>query len=178
MAPEVVQTCADGYDMAVDLWSLGIVTYELLTGKTPFARRTESESDEVIYRRIIMEHPHLPDDLSSDAAHFISKLLVKDSRKRLGGGKDGAEELKRHPFLEGMDWSYLAQKNFWTPFERRMRNDLDVSNFPDKFTQIIPADLPATPPPNCDDTFWGYSYVSSPVLKTCTDSICRRESWN
>jgi serine/threonine protein kinase len=166
--------------MAVDWWSLGIVTYELLTGRSPFARGTEPEPDEDIYHRIITAQPHLPDDLSSDAAHFISKLLVKDPRKRLGGGKYGVEELKRHPFLKGMEWSYLAQKNFWTPFEPRIRNDLDVSNFPDKFTQMIPADLPATPPPNCDNihVFWGYSYVSPPVLKTCTDPICRKESWN
>jgi ribosomal protein S6 kinase alpha-5 len=30
---------------------------------------------------------------------FISKLLVKDPRRRLGGGEEDAEELKRHAFF-------------------------------------------------------------------------------
>lgn len=46
-----------------------------------------------------MTNPPIPDDLSADVADFISKLLVKDPRKRLGGGEEDAEELKRHPFF-------------------------------------------------------------------------------
>jgi serine/threonine protein kinase len=97
MALEMVETCADGYDMAVDWWSLGIITYELLTGWSPFQRQRKSEIEEEISSQIITEQPYLPDYLSFDAANFISKLLVKDPRKHLGGGEDDAEELRRHP---------------------------------------------------------------------------------
>ena len=38
---------------------------------------------------------------------FISKLLVKDPRKRLGGGEEDAEELKRHPFFNVSSFSLL-----------------------------------------------------------------------
>ena len=34
MAPEVVK--GGGHDIAVDWWSLGVLTYELLTGASPF----------------------------------------------------------------------------------------------------------------------------------------------
>ena len=34
MAPEVVKGGNTGHDIAVDWWSLGVLTYELLTGKT------------------------------------------------------------------------------------------------------------------------------------------------
>jgi ribosomal protein S6 kinase alpha-5 len=119
MAPEVVETRAGGYDMAVDWWSLGIVTHKLLTGVSPFKSRRELVTTEEMIRRIIEENPHIRNNLSPDAVDFISKLLVKDSRKRLGGGKDDAEELKIHPFLKGIMWSDLAQKKISAPFVPR-----------------------------------------------------------
>jgi serine/threonine protein kinase len=106
-----------------------------------------------ICSRIITEQPYLPYYLSFDAAHFISKLLDKDPRQRLGGGKEDAEEPKRHSFSNGMDWSDVAQENFWPPFEPRIINEVDVSKFLDKFTQMIPADLSVTLPPKCDKIF-------------------------
>jgi serine/threonine protein kinase len=151
MAPEVIETTADGYDMAVDWWSLGIVTHELLTGVPPFETRIVETNKEKLNRIT---------ELSSDAADFISKLLVKDPRKRLGAGTGDAEELKRHPFLKGINWSDLAQKKISPPFVPPKTNELDVSNFKDEFTQSSSADLP----PNCDDIFRKYLYVLPSVL--------------
>lgn len=51
-------------------------------------------------RRILKTQPPIPQYLSTDVADFISKLLVKDPRQRLGGGEDDAEELKRHAFFK------------------------------------------------------------------------------
>jgi serine/threonine protein kinase len=73
MAPEVVDRNVGGYDMAVDWWSLGIVTYKLLTGESPFQSRSESEANKEIASRIITEEPCIPDDLSFDAADFVSQ---------------------------------------------------------------------------------------------------------
>jgi serine/threonine protein kinase len=184
MAPEVIVGSDAGYDMAVDWWSLGIVTYKLLTGGSPFERRRESETDEEMACRTITEEPYIPDDLPFDAADFISKLLVKDPRKRLGGGKDDAEELKRHPFLKGMNWSALAQKKTLAPFSPINTNELDDSNSPEEFAQKIPIHSPATLFPDCDKIFRGYSYVSpslsseyvesdeqfQPTAETCSNS--------
>jgi serine/threonine protein kinase len=47
-----------------------------------------------------MTNPPIPDDLSAEVADFITKLLVKDPRKRLGGGEEDSEELKRHSFFK------------------------------------------------------------------------------
>jgi serine/threonine protein kinase len=169
MAPEVIRTNDGGYDMAADWWSLGIVTYKLLTGVAPFERRRESETDEELARRTITEEPYIPDDLSFDAADFISKLLVKDPRKRLGGGKDDSEELKMHPFLKGINWSDLAQRKVLAPFSPIKKNELDDSNVSEEF-----AHSPATLLPGCDEIFRGYSYVS-PSL--CSEYVVSGEQF-
>lgn len=178
MAPELIESSDAGYDMAVDWWSLGIVTHELLTGgESPFETRSVSQTSKEIIHRIIEDEPCIQNDLSVHAKDFISKLLVKDPRKRLGGGEDGAEELKRHPFLNGMNWSDLEQKKISAPFAPQETNESQGSNSveessPISFaglpifsaaTQTTLTNLPDSQFPNCDDIFWGYSYVSPSV---------------
>jgi serine/threonine protein kinase len=173
MAPEVIKRSDAGYDMAVDWWSLGIVTYELLTGESPYECGSDSETREETVCQI-QEESYTPTNLSCDAADFISKLLVKDPRKRLGGGKDDAEELKRHPFLRGMNWSDLAQQKVWPPFLPTETNQLDNSDFQDEFIEKMTSHLLATQRPNCDEIFRGYSYVS-PSL--CSEYIVSDEQF-
>jgi serine/threonine protein kinase len=172
-APEVLKGSAVGYGMAVDWWSLGIVTYELLIGRSPFARRNKSDTNEDTCYRIFMEEPHIPDHVSFYAAHFISRLLVKDPEKRLGGGKDDANELKRHYFLKGINWSDLAQRKIRTPHVPPKTNEYDVSDYRDKFTELNHTDLRNTPPPKCNEIFRGYSYVSPSVL--CSEYVVNDE---
>lgn len=50
MAPEVVRSGAEGHDMSVDWWSLGVLTYELLTGASPFTVEGEKNSQVEISR--------------------------------------------------------------------------------------------------------------------------------
>jgi len=40
--------------------------------------------------------------ISPEAKDFIQRLLDKDFSQRLGA--NGAEEIKKHPFLQGIDW--------------------------------------------------------------------------
>ncbi|XP_047108587.1 ribosomal protein S6 kinase alpha-5-like isoform X1 [Schistocerca piceifrons] len=164
MAPEVVRGGNTGHDIAVDWWSVGVLTYELLTGASPFTVEGEKNTQQEISRRILKTNPPIPDHLSPEVSDFISKLLVKDPRKRLGGGEEDAEELKRHPFFKGTNWADLAQKNIPAPFVPKITNELDTSNFSDEFTKMTPTDSPAIVPPNFDKIFKGYSYVAPSVL--------------
>lgn len=50
MAPEVVRGGSDGHTKAVDWWSLGVLTYELLTGASPFTVEGEKNSQGEISR--------------------------------------------------------------------------------------------------------------------------------
>ncbi|XP_018567827.1 ribosomal protein S6 kinase alpha-5 isoform X3 [Anoplophora glabripennis] len=164
MAPEVVKGGTQGHDIAVDWWSVGVLTYELLTGASPFTVEGERNTQQEISRRILKTTPPIPDSLGKDVADFITKLLVKDPRKRLGGGEGDAKELKRHSFFKSLDWDKLALKEIPAPFKPIIRNELDVSNFSEEFTTMPPTDSPAVVPPNYDKIFKGYSYVAPSVL--------------
>ena len=163
MAPEIIERSEAGYDMAVDWWSLGIVIHELLTGGSPFETPGVSYTREEIIHRLAETEPCIQNDLSIHAKDFISKLLDKDPRKRLGGGNGGAEELKRHPFLNGINWSDLEQKKMSAPFASQETNESDVGNFTNVNTQMTLSNLLDGQFSNCDDMFWGYSYVSPSV---------------
>lgn len=164
MAPEVVRGGSTGHDIAVDWWSVGVLTYELLTGASPFTVEGEKNSQQEISRRILRTNPPIPEELSPEVADFITKLLVKNPRERLGGGADDAEELKRHPFFKGLNWTDLSKKAVPAPFVPKISGELDVSNFSEEFTKMTPTDSPAIVPPNFDKIFKGYSYVAPSVL--------------
>lgn len=166
MAPEVVQGGAHGHDQAVDWWSVGVLTYELLTGASPFTVEGEKNNQQEISRRILKTQPPLPNDLSSEVRDLISRLLVKDPRQRLGGGPRDALEIKEHVFFKKLNWDDLAQKKVPAPFVPRISNELDVSNFSEEFTAMIPQDSPAIVPPDVEKMFNGYSYVAPSILFT------------
>ncbi|XP_074028168.1 ribosomal protein S6 kinase alpha-5 isoform X2 [Leptinotarsa decemlineata] len=164
MAPEVVRGGTQGHDIAVDWWSVGVLTYELLTGASPFTVEGERNHQQEISRRILRTTPPIPDSLGADVADFIKQLLVKDPRKRLGGGEEDANELKRHSFFRGLDWDKLARKEIPAPFKPIIKNELDVSNFSEEFTAMPPTDSPSSVPVNYGKIFKGYSYVAPSVL--------------
>ena len=89
---------------AVDWWSVGVLTYELLTGASPFTVEGEKNTQQEISKRILKSEAPMPGFLSDDVKDFILKLLVKEPRKRLGGGLNDAEEVKGHRFFRTVNW--------------------------------------------------------------------------
>ncbi|KAI1427405.1 serine/threonine-protein kinase [Xylaria sp. FL1777] len=79
LPPEMLQSDNPRYTKAVDQWTLGVLTYEFLTGEAPF------EDTVVMTRRRILKRDMkpLPAFLSSKAKDFVNSLLVLDASKRL-----------------------------------------------------------------------------------------------
>lgn len=67
------------YDEKVDLWSLGILTYEFIVGKPPFESATTAET----YQKISKVDLRFPSYISPPAKDIISKLLKKNPNDRL-----------------------------------------------------------------------------------------------
>lgn len=62
------------YDNMVDVWSIGVLCYELCTGHAPFE---SSKSREETYSKIVNVDIKYPKYLSEDIKDFISSLLTK-----------------------------------------------------------------------------------------------------
>ncbi|CAL1530396.1 unnamed protein product [Lymnaea stagnalis] len=164
MAPEVVKGGHLGHDFAVDWWSLGVLTYELLTGASPFTVDGEKNSQSEISKRIQKCNPPYPSHFSREVKDMIQKLLTKDPSKRLGSR--GAEEVKRHPFFKSLNWDDLAQKKVPAPFVPNIRHEMDLSNFSEEFTRMDATESPAIIPNMGEKHFKGYSYVAPSIIFT------------
>ncbi len=79
MSPE--QARGEGVDRRTDLWAFGVVLYECLAGKSPFARESPAETMASIYS----EEPDLtalPGTTPSEVVALIARCLRKDTRQR------------------------------------------------------------------------------------------------
>ena len=99
MSPEMAQRCKAGeninniFDKKNDIWSIGVLTYELLTGKKLF----EGNNSDETYNNIINGKYSFPSDLkaSKEIISFIIDLLQYSPEKRLD-----LEKIRELPFLE------------------------------------------------------------------------------
>ncbi|CAG8623209.1 7565_t:CDS:2, partial [Paraglomus brasilianum] len=95
IAPEIVM--GKPYTHAVDLWALGVLIYEILTGEAPYVDTINQNNDpNHIYKRIIRnERNNVPEYVSEEAGDLIGKLMQVDPLKRLP-----AKEVLKHPWIE------------------------------------------------------------------------------
>lgn len=93
-APEVM--LKQGHGKAVDMWSLGVITYTLLCGYSPF--RSENLSDLIEETRSgrIIFHDRYWRDVSQDARDFILTLLQPDPAQRVS-----SQVALKHSWLKG-----------------------------------------------------------------------------
>ena len=91
MAPEIMKY--NKYDSKADLWSVGIIFYELLTGRTPFQVNSHEELMEKIDSELIVFPNKIK--ISDSCKDLLTKLLEKKSYKRMTW-----EELFEHEYLK------------------------------------------------------------------------------
>lgn len=98
MAPEVIE--GREYDHRADLFSLGVVLYETLTGRHPFRRNTYAETA----RAIKFETPPLPSLLNGKILKgwdfVISKAIAKHPDERYGTAEGFIADIKRLKEIE------------------------------------------------------------------------------
>ncbi|XP_062523629.1 serine/threonine-protein kinase MRCK alpha-like [Corticium candelabrum] len=145
ISPEILRAMEDGqgcYGVECDWWSLGVCMYEMLFGETPFY----AESLVDTYGKIMnfKNSFQFPDDVDeeevSPLARDVMKSLCCEKEKRLG--QNGANDLKTHPFFEGIDWESL--RKLTPPYVPEIADDADTSNF-DHIEEQRTTDLPTAP---------------------------------
>ncbi|GJJ12118.1 hypothetical protein Clacol_006359 [Clathrus columnatus] len=77
MAPEVVKQTA--YTIKADIWSLGCLIVEMLTGEHPWAQLTQMQA---IFKIGSSAKPTVPSDISTDAEDFLHQTFELDHNKR------------------------------------------------------------------------------------------------
>ncbi|CDW71498.1 phosphoinositide-dependent protein kinase i [Stylonychia lemnae] len=100
VAPEILKKLDPTY--SADLWSLGIIIFQLFTGKTPFKGLSEYVTFENILKQQEIDFPL---NIPEDARDLITKLLKKNPEERIGAFN--LEELKNHKFFEEIDFKTL-----------------------------------------------------------------------
>ncbi|CAG9324813.1 SGK2_2 [Blepharisma stoltei] len=130
LAPEVLKN--EGYDKAVDFWSLGVVLYEMIAGEPPFYAENRVE----LYKMILNTPVRMKSRFSAQVTDLLRKLIEIEVSLRLSNVK----EIKKHPFFQGIDWDALSKKGMPAPFKPKIMSPLDTRNFDSEFTNEPPVD--------------------------------------
>lgn len=92
VAPEILRY--EPISLATDIWSIGVLTYVLLSGHSPFAGDHKQETYCNITNGPLEFPPDLFDSVSEEAKDFIRKLIVRDPKSRFN-----CQECLKHEWL-------------------------------------------------------------------------------
>ncbi|XP_017669608.1 LOW QUALITY PROTEIN: citron Rho-interacting kinase [Neopelma chrysocephalum] len=161
MAPEMLTGLSgDGkasYGPECDWWSLGVIAYEMVYGRTPFTEGTSAKTFNNImnFQRFLK----FPEDVkvSSEFLDLIQSLLC-GQKERLG-----YEGLCCHPFFSKIDWNNI--RNTPPPFVPTLKSDDDTSNFdePEKNSRVLSSTRQLSPAgfSGEDLPFVGFSFIKA-----------------
>ena len=123
IAPEVFTQ--KGYGQEIDWWSLGIIMFEMMIGYPPFYSDSSTETCRKIinWKNNLEIKPEV--NLSRDAIDILLSL-INDPKKRLG--RNGAEEIKKHPFFKNIDWKHIRETMI-PPFIPKLKGPYDSTYF-------------------------------------------------
>ncbi|XP_071356442.1 death-associated protein kinase 2 [Trachinotus anak] len=113
IAPEVIN--CEALSTAADMWSIGVITYILLSGLSPFQGETDEETLKNIIAMTYEFNAQYFSMTSSMAKDFIQKLLLKNPNDRMT-----AEECLLHPWIKPITRKQVANRN---------RSSINMKNF-------------------------------------------------
>jgi len=110
MAPETLFGLKQDY--AVDFYSLGVIGYEIVKGRTPY----EGNSRHEIKKQMTEKNAYISEseNYSEICVDFINGLLIKNPDKRLGA-ESGVSELKDDIFFRGLNWELIYLHKYLSP---------------------------------------------------------------
>jgi len=124
-APELIASA--GHTNAVDWWTLGVLIFELMSGRPPF----ESSSPMQIYSKVMkgISKVPFPPKCQGRVADLIRCLLEREPSQRLPVRPGGSENIKKHSWYTGFDWVAAKNQTMEVPFQPIVRSPKDIANF-------------------------------------------------
>ena len=134
LAPELLKGVRYGY--GVDFWSLGVVIFEMIRGKTPFQDKTKKN----VYTRILKGKCEFNEKYFSDtSASMISRLLDTNPDKRLGSDEVmKGLEVQQHDFFNEIDFAELNEVKIDPPFQPSLSGPTDTKYVGKSFDRLDP----------------------------------------
>ena len=140
LAPEIIKE--EGHDEKVDIWCIGVLLFELITGNVPFqGNDIDTLKENILHLRISW-----PKDINIDAKNLIKKILKLDPNSRIS-----LEEMLKHPFFtkyfpnavkdlikpedQGEYKTFIISKDDpskWEPFIKSKENTTETKNEKEK----------------------------------------------
>ena len=171
---------------------MGVITYEFLYGLPPF----HADTPERVFENILSGHIEWHDEwveYSPEARDFMQALMTIEPGERLGSR--GADEVKAHPFFQGIDWDNITKTeaafipqvsdpestDYFDPrgaIPQLFQDDEDLVAVRTESPAGIPLTqpVPIKEPPNSggSDDFGSFSFKNLPVLKQANDDVIRK----
>jgi len=133
VSPEILTN--SGCSPACDLWALGCIIYQMVTGIPPF---THDSSEYIIFQKIQNLDYSFYDGFDEQAQNIIEKLLVINSDDRLGAGdSNGYPSIRSHPFFSNIDFDTL-QDTCPPQIQSYARDQDDPDSIWTKFPDMAP----------------------------------------
>uniref|UniRef100_A0A1B6GL38 cAMP-dependent protein kinase n=1 Tax=Cuerna arida TaxID=1464854 RepID=A0A1B6GL38_9HEMI len=110
LAPEVVMN--RGYSKAVDWWALGVLIFEMISGRSPFVSPEPIKT----YAKILSNRYVFTPDVLPHAKDLIKQLLQPNISLRIGCLKHGVKDIKDHPWFRPIDWMMVLNRKMEPPY--------------------------------------------------------------
>lgn len=127
IAPEVI--LCRGHDKAADIWSLGVLIYEMVYGKTPFI--TGISDQMTLFKTIVRGKLNFPTTTKRACNDLIARMLNRRAPFRLGCLKNGADDIRKHKWFDKIVFPAIVKKEYNAPWVPKPKDSFDTANFED-----------------------------------------------
>ncbi|CAL1156629.1 unnamed protein product [Cladocopium goreaui] len=151
-APELI--ASSGHTLAVDWWTLGVLTYELMSGNPPFESANPMQTYQKVKRGI--DKVLFPPKCKGTIEDLVKKLCRHDPSQRLPMKSGGVSNVKEHSWYKDFDWKAFENLTMETPYRPAVKSKKDIANFSAK-----DADRPPQVAYKDDKSGWDKDFATS-----------------
>jgi serine/threonine protein kinase len=151
-APELI--ASTGHTHAVDWWTLGVLTFELMTGHPPF----ESAAPMQIYQKVTkgINKVSFPPKVKGPCEDLVKGLCKKEPSERIPMKKGGIDNIMKHAWYKGFDWPSMKSHSMDKPYAPKVKGPKDIANF-----SARKEDMPPQIKYKDDGTGWDKDFATS-----------------